>query len=460
MPASLATVRIGAVRVGIPVEAVLQALPAAGLAMLPRRRGALCGVVEHDGILVPVVDLARWVDVGGAPPAAEDAARVLLLRDGARRIGLRVDAVGGLAEAGEGGLSRLLHDADPEEVFHTAVKARGTDAILSVLDTARLAALAVAWHQDEEDAAGAGAGAATVTGAEPGAGQAGASITVGLLQAGGVALGLPVANLAEVLPLPALSSGGFGLAHCTWRDRTLAVLPPGAPGDGRDGRDGRDGGARDAPPAKLLAVVEYGGAALGLQVDAVRGLQAIALAADAPPAAQGLAVACHDADGGAVLLLDIARLFARFPEAALARRSATGDGRPRAPAGAGRSNTAAYVVFQAGGMLATAIDALEEILPLPAGAGPTLAWRGKTLAVTDLRPADAPGPAQAMVVRRGERHLACVVSHVSLLVPPRGGRLYRMGAGARAVEFITVGEGAGQASYRTVDLAALAGEGG
>lgn len=452
MPASLATVRIGAVQVGIPVEAVLQALPATGLAMLPRRRGALCGVVEHDGILVPVVDLARWVDVGGAPPAAEEAARVLLLRDGARRIGLRVDAVGGLAEVGEGGLSRLLHDEDPEEVFHTAVKARGTDAILSVLDTARLAALAMAWHQDQEDAAGASA--APVAGAEAGAGQAGASITVGLLQTGGVALGLPVDNLAEVLPLPALSSGGFGLAHCTWRDRTLAVLPPGAPGDGGDGRDG---GARDAPPAKLLAVVEYGGAALGLQVDAVRGLQAIALAADAPPAAQGLAVACHDADGGAVLLLDIARLFARFPEAALARRAATGDGRPCDPAGAGRSNATAYVVFQAGGMLATAIDALEEILPMPAGAAATLAWRGKTVAVTDLRPVDAPGPGQAMVVHRGERHLACVVSHVSLLVPPRGGHLYRMGAQGRAVEFITVGEGAGQASYRTVDLAALAG---
>lgn len=455
MPASLATVRIGAVQVGIPVEAVLQALPATGLAMLPRRGGALCGVVEHDGILVPVVDLARWVDVGGAPPAAEGAARVLLLRDGARRIGLRVDAVGGLAEVGEGGLSRLLHDEDPEEVFHTAVKARGTDAILSVLDTARLAALALAWHQDQEDAAGAGGGAAPVAGAEPGAGQAVPSITVGLLQAGGVALGLPVDNLAEVLPLPALSSSGFGLAHCRWRDRTLAVLPPGAPGAGGEG-----GGARDAPAAKLLAVVAYGDAALGLQVDAVRGMQAIAPAADAPPAAQGLAVACHDADGGAVLLLDIARLFARFPEAALARRAATGDGRPRDPAGAGRSNATAYVVFQAGGMLATAIDALEEILPLPAGAGATLAWRGKTVAVTDLRPVDAPGTGQAMVVRRGERHVACVVSHVSLLVPPRGGRLYRMGAQERAVEFITVGEGAGQASYRTVDLAALAGVGG
>ena len=53
--------------------------------------------------------------------------------------------------------------------------------------------------------------------------------------------------------------------------------------------------------------------------------------------------------------------------------------------------------------------------------------------------------------------MACLVSQVNLLVPPRGGRLFRMGAGMRTVEFITVGEGAGQVSYRTVDLEALAG---
>lgn len=440
MPASLATVRIGAVQVGIPVEAVLQALPATGLAMLPRRRGALCGVVEHDGILVPVVDLARWVDVGGAPPAAEEAARVLLLRDGARRIGLRVDAVGGLAEVGEGGLSRLLHDEDPEEVFHTAVKARGTDAILSVLDTARLAALAMAWHQDGENATAA---TAPVPAASPGP----ASVMAGLLQAAGVSLGLPVADLAEVLPKPALHDAGFGLAHCTWRGRTLAVLPAGVFGEG----------GRDPGQAGLLAVVERAGVALGLQVDAVLGMQAIAPAADAPEAAQGLAVACHDAGGRAVLLLDIPRLFARFPEAALARQSGAGSVQSRDPADAGRSNAAAYIVFEADGMLATAIDVLEEILPMPADVGPTLAWRGRTVAVTDLRAGAASGRGQLMIVRCGERYMACLVSQVSLLVPPRGGRLYRMGTGMRTVEFITVGEGAGQVSYRTVDLEALAG---
>ncbi|HBI71054.1 MAG TPA: hypothetical protein DDZ22_19190, partial [Massilia sp.] len=80
----LAEAGIGAVWVGIPAESVLQAvtLPPAP-ALLPRRHGALLGVVEHEGRLVPVVDLARWVDVGTAPeqgqasPAA--AARVLIL---------------------------------------------------------------------------------------------------------------------------------------------------------------------------------------------------------------------------------------------------------------------------------------------------------------------------------------------------------------------------------------------
>ena len=68
----LAVATIGAVNVGIDVDAVRQAIPLSGaLSALPRRQGALCGVAEHLGQLVPVVDLARWVDIG---PAKADAA--------------------------------------------------------------------------------------------------------------------------------------------------------------------------------------------------------------------------------------------------------------------------------------------------------------------------------------------------------------------------------------------------
>ena len=89
-PVQLAVATVGAVAVGVPVAAVLQALPLAGaLHPLPRRQGALCGVAEHAGTLVPVVDLAQWVDVGSATEANDKTARILVLGDGRRTIGLR-----------------------------------------------------------------------------------------------------------------------------------------------------------------------------------------------------------------------------------------------------------------------------------------------------------------------------------------------------------------------------------
>lgn len=63
----LAQAGIGAIWVGVPADSVVQAIPfPSAPALLPRRQGALAGVVEHADRLVPVVDLARWVDVGSA----------------------------------------------------------------------------------------------------------------------------------------------------------------------------------------------------------------------------------------------------------------------------------------------------------------------------------------------------------------------------------------------------------
>ena len=441
----LAAVTIGAAQVGVAADAVLQALPLAGaLALLPRRRGALCGVVEHAGRLVPVVDLAHWVDVGAAPDAAaagaRDGARVLLLRAGARRIGLRVDAVHGLAEVAASDLMRLHHDDDPDEVFHTVVKARQPEMVLSVLDVGRLAALAMAWHQDDAgDAAATDAPAAPVVPAR-------AAVLYGLLQAGGTRLAAPVTSLAEVLPVPAVQHAGFGLAHCLWRGRHVPVLPADVLATGQA-----------AAPA-LLAILEHDGLALGLPVDAALGMQPFAPddAADGAAATDqdGLATVRYDTDGQPVLLLDPARLLARYPEAALSRQAT------RATAHATRPvNPTAHIVFEADGLASTPIDAIEQVVPLASTAPTgTMPWRGQAIRVRDLRPAGQGGAGQALIVRAGAgpgaRHVACVVNHVLQLIPPRAGQLYRMGA----VDFVSVGDGDGarQTSYRIQDLARFA----
>lgn len=432
----LATAAIGAVHVGIPAGAVVQAIPApATPALLPRRQGALCGIVDHDGLLVPVVDLARWVDVGAAPPApGRPEPRILVLRHGERVIGVRVDGVGALVDVAPGTVTRLHHDDDADEVFHSAVRAPEAGHILSLLDVDRLARLAAAWND----------GAVTAAVPEPAAADDDEPRTApyALLRAGDARLAVPAGDLAEVIAMPALERFGGGVkgAFCRWRGRHLPVLEHGmlAP-------------ATAQAPA-LLAVLEHDGLALGLPVHA-----ALQLGAFDPGSARPGAVATvvYDADG-AVQMIDTATLFAHCPEAALSRpddaaRKAAGNG--NAP---GAANDTACIVFEADGMGAAPIDTVEQVLPLAGPVDATMPWEGAAIAVVDLRPEAArAGGGHVLVVRGALGRVACVVTRLHLLIPAGSGRVYRMGAaGGRPTAFITTGEGAGQASYRMVDLAA------
>ncbi|MFK3736555.1 chemotaxis protein CheW [Massilia sp. TN1-12] len=445
----LAEATIGAVRLGIPAAAVVQAIPAPRRStLLPRRQGALSGIVDHGGALVPVVDLGRWVDVGSAP-APTGQPHVLVLRAGSGLLGLRVDAVGAVVETAPGAATRLYHDDDPDEVFHSAVRLPAEDGVLSLLDVDRLAVLAAAWS----DAAGLATGAAdpaAAGSADPGPA---CELPFALLRAGGARLGVPAADLVEVIPMPPLEQiggiGGLGGAYCMWRGRHLPVLA------GADVLPAELAAGESAP---LLAVLERGGLALGIPVHAV--LQLAGFDPALAVAGEGCVAGAFDADG-LVHLLDSACLFARFPEAALSRPAdAAPAARQGGPDAQETRNAVAYIVFEADGMQAVAIDGVEQVTALAAPAPATLEWQGRAIPVADLRGADGAGGdggAHLMVVRASDRHLACVVTRVHVLIPPGDGRLYRMGGqGGRPLEFITTGSGAEQASYRTVDLAAQA----
>lgn len=442
----LAEATVGAVRLGVPADAVLQAIPAPRqTTLLPRRHGALSGIVDHDGALVPVVDLGRWVDVGSAP-AATGKPHILVLRAGGGLLGLRVDTVGAVLEAAPGAATRLYHDDDPEEVFHSAVRSPADGGILSLLDVDRLAVLAAAWS----DAAGLAAGAPDPASAAPADAGLPQLLPYALLRAGGARLGVPAADLVEVIPMPPLEQiGGIGGAYCMWRSRHVAVLA---------GADVLPTSAASDAPAPLLAVIEHGGLALGVAVHAV--LQLASFDPSLAVSVAGCVADAFDADGP-VHLLDTSRLFARSPEAALSRPAdAAPAARQGGSGGQEAHNAVAYIVFEADGMQAVPIDAVEQVTALAAPAPATLEWQDRAIPVADLRGADGSGPdagAHLMVVRAGDQHLACVVTRVHVLIPPGDGRLYRMGGqGGRPLEFITTGSGAEQASYRTVDLAAQA----
>jgi len=438
----LAQARIGALHLGIPVETVVQAVPVPdSLALLPLRGKALRGVIEHCGALLPVVDLGRWVDVGSADPVAGDSARILVLRQDGRLIGLQVDALGGLVEVAAGQVVRLHHEDDPEDVFHSAVQASSDGAILSLLEVGRLAALAAAWS-------GTGQAAPVET---PRAGDAAVATTLyALLDTGRGLLGVAPADLAEVIPMPALQQlgGEIGGAYCSWRGRHLVVLPGVALME--DAGDAARAGADQDKPA-LLAVLSHGGLALGVPMRAVLRLQAFGAGVRVPG---GVSSAVFDTDGTEVRLLDTGPLFARYPEAALSKPQADAvraTGATRTTAGA--ANACGYIVFEADGVKAVQIGAVEHIEPLAPSASATMAWRGAAIPLADLRGQAAAADGHVLVAHGPQGHVGYVVSRVHSLIPAGSGQLYRMGAG-RAVEFITVGEGAEQASYRIVELAA------
>jgi chemotaxis signal transduction protein len=445
----LAHARIGAVHIGIPAACVVQAVPAPqALSPLPLRDNALRGVIEHDGALVPVVDLARWVDVGSSEALAGDAARILVLREGARTIGLQVDALGGLAELEQAQIMRLHQGDDPDDVFHSAVRLADGGAILSLLEVGKLADLALAWS--EAAPAASGPAAAPASQSATGTDAPDETSLYALLDTGLGVLGVPPANLAEVIPMPALERLGAGGAYCTWRGRHLAVLSCAA-------IMGRADDAADAGNAPaLLAVFAHDGLVLGMPVQAVLQLRSFAPGLAAPDGKTSTVYA----DGAAIRLLDTARLFADAPEAALSREQArsTAAAQPAAgPADAGAGNDCAYIVFEADGMQAVPIGAVEHIVPMAAQAmaAATMPWQGAAIPLTDLRaPAStqAGSPGHVLVARGAQGHAGFVVARVHSLIPAGTGKVYGMGAGTRRIQFITAGEGTAQASYRIAGL--------
>lgn len=446
----LAQAAIGAVWVGIPAASVVQAivLPAQPT-RLPRRHGALLGVVEHEGRPVPVVDLARWVDVGAAPAMQQggqgSAPRVLVLHTDGRTIGLKVDTVGGLVEVAQEAVSRLHHDDCEEEVFHCVARDPASGRILSLLDTGRLARLAAAWHEEEGAVSAALPAAQEAQEAEQALPR-----SYAVLQAGAARLAVAADALTEVLPMPALETlgAGSGMACCPWRARHLPVLAHAALG--------LEPAADGAAPA-LLAVIEHAGLALGLPVHAALSLQEFDCAQMGP--SDGVLSVLFEPDGAALRVLDEARLFARFPEVALSREEGERADAGRAQA-SGTPNAGAYIVFEGDGMAAARIDTVERIVSLRDAATDgqgAMSWDGRTIPLRDLRASDrrnAGSGGDVMVVRGEETHVGYVVARVHLLVPPGTARIYRMGGGGWA--FLATGEAAAQASYRIVELDAWA----
>ncbi|WP_426190796.1 chemotaxis protein CheW [Massilia sp. DWR3-1-1] len=429
----------GAVVLAVAVEAVAGAVAwPARLDRLPRRGGAVCGVLDYFGQAIALLDLALWVDLGTPSATPRSYQRALVLHQGGRMVAIGVDQVRGLQRVAHTAIEQLSHDDDPQQIFHSTVRCAGVAGLACLLDVDRLMALAQTWSDGAETGARHdGAAGASASVAAPAA----APRTYGVVAGNGCRIAFPINDLAEVLPVPPLLPFHSPLSEglCQWRGRHVPVtsIAKCFPALWADG----------SAPAPLLAILQRDGLLLGMLIDQVPDIVQL-------PAADTTADSIQaDADGALIHLPSMAALHARFPETVLSREGATG-----APVTTTATNVGSHLVYEAASTASTPLDGIEAVLdlpPLPPGAT-EMAWRGAPLALRDLRA--APGPAGTVIVLRDAQPAqGYIVDAVRTLVRERSASVSHIAvAGRGAIELLTTGTGAGRATYVVGDLAKLA----
>lgn len=387
---SLVLARIGSLCLAVPAAWVAGAHASRDpLAVVPRRQGAIAGLLPTPQGTVPVVDLGRWVPLPPGRPAADASAEAvtaalpcyLILRQERQRLALRVDELLGLRRVPSARLQRLHHRDDPEELFDAVLSLDDAPESTSacVLEPRRLMDLLALWSDDTAAHEPPHQGAAT------GATDTAPAARLAVVRSAGRRLAVDLRDVAELLPMPDLTTrlppGAPSTGFTRWRGAALPVLSAAWLH------------ATDDTPAGPLALVlcDESGRAVALPVDALLGTLAAPARLVSP---QGTAAAWWRGgwadDEGQVDVLDVPALLEALPESALARHHR------QATSAQVRCNDRPYFVIQAGRTVALPIDdvlAIVDTATLPPEQD-TLAWRGRQL---PLR-----GPA-------GANHLAAVL---------------------------------------------------
>lgn len=454
----LVLARVGSLHIGVPVEWVASAAASgARLVALPRRQGAIAGLLPTPQGCVPVVDIARWVPLPDTPPSpelqlAEPQPCYLTLHQGRQRLALRVDELLGLRRVQAQQVQRLHHHDDPEELFDAVLPAtdpNDPDAQpICLLEPQRLMQLLAIWSEDSPEAADTGPAAPgnTTAAAARGAQQP----RVAIVKAGGQMLAVDMRHVAELMPMPALKTrlapGGASAGFAAWRDGTLAVLHAGW----------ALGLAATATPAPFaLVLCDADGRAVALPVDELLGSEVVPL--ETVPADPDAAPwrGCRWMDGDEqVELLDAIALLGALPEADLARPSA------RRKAETNRHNDRPYLVLSAGRAVALPVDDVLAVMDV--GALPdtqtTLIWRQHQVPL-HTPAGTAGGTLVAMLEHNGEL-TATRIDRLIGLVPAGAAEMRNLPglAGLQGVQMLYLpAQAASYAILRAGDLLAPAG---
>lgn len=450
-PPSLARVRLGGFDFALPIVHVQRVLrPAIALRPLPRRQGPVAGLLTTPDGVLPVLDLSAWLRLPEAATAgrvAEETRQmageeeapglVLVLQQGARRLGVRVSAVEGVRAVPAQGRHRLHHEVRPDELFDAVADWPGAPAPLPVLEVERLLDLLDTWVERPESAGqGERAGSALQ---EP----AGVVVRVGPLR-----VWLPARLVLEIMPAAPAEKAGAAAAHqwslTWWRGRPLPMvsLQPSGAGAGPGTRGDAGTGHR---PCVVVLGEPHGAGLLGLRVDALDRLCAWpGKASTLEPGSPGLsphldAVALEDG-GAPIYRLDVDSLLQAHPERDLARAAdAAGPAGLSVDRGAGQPITVPFIVFEAPALRCIAADRVREIVRWRGEAGAQgLGWRGRWVPLvgelTDPPAGAAAAEPQLLMLTEAEEGVvARPIRSLRFMVPAGRGRLQRLARRGEAV---------------------------
>ncbi len=144
--ADLLIFRVGAELFGLALEAVEEAVEVDAVHPLPEGSAQALGVVELRGRMIPLVSAARPLGVA----VSTAVVAMLVLRDGARRVGIAIDDVDDVIGADLGALGPSP-DGDGGDGVLLAMARRGTD-LVGVLDAHLLLAACLAESHTPETA--------------------------------------------------------------------------------------------------------------------------------------------------------------------------------------------------------------------------------------------------------------------------------------------------------------------
>jgi purine-binding chemotaxis protein CheW len=503
MTAGAAALHFGVVRtagqdIAIPSAHLVEAVDLPDrLLPMPQASALMTGMFMLRGQLIPVLDLHRLMapaapqdpSPADAPPPARR--QVAVVAQGGRCLGIGVDAIAGVLRVAASDVTLL--DGASDGLFDRWVTQDGGQA-LPVLQVAALltgtpGVLTAARRAAPDDAAAAAPPRDAAAAALP--------RRHTLVRLRSRVLAFDFAAVPDVMPMPAVrpffAGSGALRGMVPWRGGEVLLVDLAALLD-------LDGGeAADAPVARpgsappLLMLLQHGGRRIGVQVDALLGMEPVSADAVVPLGAGTVlhpgcyAGALRTAARGIALVLRPEALLAHplvasFLDTSPATSVAAGGRAHAQDAGAGVRAT--YLVYQAGGACATLLSEVEEILAYdgpavrPDGAGDGMRGlmerRGRPLEVFDLRtlmgrPAAVPTTqARVLVVRHGARTRGFVVdSLVSLVAADAGARIGRAGAaaadaagagqrsGGRLGPLLALGQGEDALTCRQVDLRAL-----